>query len=128
MNSFYRILNNHFKDISAIGSPIVLMIILFIQLNESSTFLYSILGLFLIEIVCSLIKITYFKPRPQIIPFENILDKINSSSFPSIHSARITFAATIMLYNTDSLIKKLVFIFLILYVCYSRIYLKNISF
>ena len=46
-----------------------------------------------IEIVGALIKFFYAKERPEAMPRRNILERIDASSFPSIHAGRVCSVA-----------------------------------
>ena len=117
-----------FKEITFLGGILFylffsLVCLKFLGLN---LFLKLILSLILIYFLTFLIRIFYFKQRPRRIFYESFLEKINASSFPSVHAARITF---ISLFSIIIFQPNIYYIFLILFLwiltLYSRIYLKR---
>lgn len=70
--------------------------------------------------VAVLIRLVYFKERPKKRASNNLLRKIDASSFPSIHAARaFFFAVTITRNYQNPLLGSLLFIIAVL-IAYSR--------
>ncbi|MGV8163179.1 MAG: phosphatase PAP2 family protein [Candidatus Nanoarchaeia archaeon] len=114
-------------QITHLGSIVTYgVVIAFALLVEKySLFWELVVSLAIILIIGMSIKFLYFKDRPQKQKYSGKLEKMDASSFPSIHSARITALAIIL---SISFNKTFLTIFLILVafaVMYSRIYLKK---
>jgi membrane-associated phospholipid phosphatase len=70
------------------------------------------------------LRIFFFRERPEKREFKNILEKINASSFPSNHSARVVFLFLFFIGIFPELIFVLFFGIITLIVLFSRIALK----
>ena len=115
------------KDLSAYGGfPFYGLVILVFLLSGDTRFaLTLILSTVLITAIVSAMRLAYFKPRPGVPrkKYTAVYERIDNSSFPSIHAARsvmISFA----------LISKMpvfapVATLLILAVCLSRLHFKR---
>ncbi len=116
------------EEITFLGGVLfyILFSVLFLFQKEYDFFLTLIMGLIIIYLVSLIIRIFYFKPRPKKREYKNFIEKIDASSFPSIHAARATFIFLFLLMN---FLKSFYLIFLVLIltllVFYSRIYLKK---
>ena len=122
------------KDFSGLGgiSFYTFMIFLFYFLNRKDVSLQLIVLLIICSIIGYGIKLLYKKSRPLKKEVNNIkktladiLDNIDSSSFPSIHSLRITLISLVMINLFSNVITLLFFIFLTLSVGISRVILKK---
>ena len=101
------------RDITSFGSPVVLIIILFLFFGFTSNSLILLTGFIVVEIFCSLIKFFFYKDRPIKKDHQNILEKVDAGSFPSIHSARSSYIfTTIFFLSPYSFIKILAIIIL----------------
>jgi membrane-associated phospholipid phosphatase len=84
------------------------------------------IGLILILIITTLVRIIYFKDRPNKEEHHNWIERIDASSFPSMHTARIFFFGLVMSQFWDySLNLTILFLVVSLSVSYSRIFLKK---
>jgi len=123
-----HILESVFTDISALGSLIFhILLCLYINIFSLSTPLVSKLSMNLIftHIFSYIIRFFYFKERPNARHHSSFLERLDASSFPSIHVARfVGFSAIVSLTFYDSTLTLFLFILTIL-VAYSRIYLKE---
>ena len=88
---FNKTFQDNLRDFTSLGNPLILLIMAFFIIGNTITLIYLIIGLLFIEIFGSLIKIFYYKNRPSKESYKNILEKIDSGSFPSLHSARACF-------------------------------------
>ena len=87
-----------FRDVSALGSFLFLCVVaVFFLFLDYKISLKIVVGLFIVEFVGALIKIVFHKTRPNKAGFSNIFEKIDSGSFPSIHSARVMLLALVVL-------------------------------
>ena len=125
--AFETVKKEFLKDISSLGGlGFFLLTIIFTYLIGETIFTIKlILSLGIIFIVVYSIKIFYVKPRPEteIKKSFSFLEKLNKSSFPSLHTARISLLSTSVYSMNNNLIYFSVLILLI--VCYSRVYLKK---
>lgn len=116
-----------FKDITALGSfaffGIVLLLILTLQ--EISLFFKLLFGLVFTLAAVVLIRIFYFKNRPRKEEHNNFVEKIDASSFPSLHTARAFFLAPTFIYLLRNNYATALLIALALLVSYSRVHLKK---
>ena len=118
-------INQYVRDITSLGSlPFtILTIIIFLFIDYKSA-LIILIGLILIHIIGSFIKIIFYKKRPNKQTYSNILEKIDSGSFPSVHSARALLIALILYPFFSNLVLGII-IALVILVGYSRIHLKK---
>jgi len=122
------ILRKIFEEITMLGGILfyLLVIILFFLIKKQVIYLSLIFSLAIIYLTTLIIRLFYYKPRPKRIPYRNLLEKIDSSSFPSIHAARAT---TLFIIISLSFVLKIPIIILffitVLLVLYSRINLKK---
>jgi membrane-associated phospholipid phosphatase len=115
-----------FRDLTTFGGEIFYLLVLtmIFAIKEITLFWNLLLGnIFAIAIVV-LIRVFYFKPRPHTQTFSNLIEKIDASSFPSLHTARIWFVAFIFMKMWGFSVGTVVSILAIL-VTYSRVYLKK---
>jgi len=122
--TLHKQMNEFFRDITAIGgfAASLLLILLFIS---SPLLIPLIAGSILTAGIIILIRIFYFKNRPKKENYTNFIEKIDASSFPSLHTARIVFLA--MLFSTHFANQYLTILCTVTaaLVSYSRIYLKK---
>ena len=52
-------------------------------------------GLAIVEGTGSLVKLLFYTPRPDRQSYDNLIEKIDAGSFPSIHCARVTMLAVV---------------------------------
>ena len=72
-----------------------------------------------------LIRLFYFKDRPEPKRFSNIIEKIDASSFPSLHSLNATVFTVISIYFLHSIYAYILFAFYLPLILFSRYYLKK---
>lgn len=127
IHKYDRYLDLLFRDITALGSFVFhLFLLLFIVAFGKNDLLGQLLfSLFFTLIVTVVVRIFYFKDRPKKQEFENFLERLDASSFPSLHTAR-TVAMVLILLNYMQ--NNAVTIFLLCFsalVIYSRVYLQK---
>lgn len=119
-------LDNFFSFVTLFGSPIFYGLLIFVLLKIDIYFAIKIsLFLAFTEIICVFIKIVYRKERPILQARNNLYNKIDANSFPSVHSARIALLAVMFMLNYKNVLIALLGIVLMFFVGYSRIYLKR---
>ena len=95
-------------------------------LNHSFQASILLFGIFIIYFLTFVIRIFYFKSRPKKVKYSNFIEKIDASSFPSVHAARTTFILLLLLvYFVRSFFLAGGLIFVAFLACYSRIYLMK---
>ena len=112
------------RDFTAFGNPLILFILSTLVLGLDKNLIYILIGLIFIELVSRGIRIFYYKDRPRKETHNNFLEKLDASSFPSIHSARSSFIF-LVLYSLTNHPANLLFILLFLIVGFTRIMLKK---
>ncbi|HLC60159.1 MAG TPA: phosphatase PAP2 family protein [Candidatus Nanoarchaeia archaeon] len=115
------------RDISALGSLIfyIFLMILFFALNNYSSLAKLFIGIILMYFVTVIIRLVYFKNRPDKFAYNNIIEKIDAASFPSLHAARTGFLTVFFVYYFNNMIISVILAVLALGVLYSRVYLRK---
>jgi membrane-associated phospholipid phosphatase len=117
-----------FRDITTFGGEIfyLLILVLTLALQKYSLFILLLWGNLIAIVVVIFTRTVYFKPRPNKQTYKNWLEKMDASSFPSLHAARIWFLALLFSwYFKYNIAPVTVLILLAIITSYSRIYLKK---
>lgn len=115
--------NSVIRDITTFGGlPFYATIVLFLLLlgNMQQLVLELVIGILIIMTIAILIRSFYYKPRPKELPHKTYFEKLEASSFPSIHAARAWFLAFVF---ANFFQNKLIWSLLIISafsICYSR--------
>ncbi len=119
--------NYHFRDITSLGSfSITSLILLLVLILREYTLFYKLLfGLIFTLGSVVAIRTFYFKNRPRKENYTNFIGKLEASSFPSLHTARIVFLALILSFHLNQIYTTIFFIFVALITMYSRVHLKK---
>jgi len=117
-----------FEEITFFGGiAFYLFVIILLLISQKYIFaLRLFLGLMIIYLITFVIRLFYFKDRPKKMEYTSLLEKIDASSFPSIHAARITYLFLFILFSSSFFLNPIVNILMgvvSLLVVYSRIYL-----
>ncbi len=112
------------RDITSIGGFMFYLSLLLVYAH-SILFLPLLFGLIFTASIVVLIRIFYFKDRPKKEAHHNLIERIDASSFPSLHTARIVFLAALFSAHYESSYLTGVFIISAIAVSYSRIYLQK---
>ncbi|MGV8150727.1 MAG: phosphatase PAP2 family protein [Candidatus Woesearchaeota archaeon] len=126
MKDLKHLMDIGFQQLTELGGAVITGIIaVTILFFDVSLAIRIILGIIGVMIISYLIKILFFKQRPKKQSTDTFIKRIDASSFPSVHSARITtFVFWIILYFGNIYLS--VFAALIgISVAYSRVYLKK---
>jgi undecaprenyl-diphosphatase len=125
-SNFRSILDIFFKQLTELGSlTIITSIIIFTFFFDNTLALKLLIGIASVTIISFIIKAIFFRARPKKQLFNNIVEKLDASSFPSIHSARITILAFWLTMYSHELLLKIFLVAIGTLVAYSRIYLKK---
>ncbi|MBU0456919.1 MAG: phosphatase PAP2 family protein [Nanoarchaeota archaeon] len=119
--------NGFIENISALGAlPFFLMTIsILFLLNQTKFATQLLVGIIIGHIVTYLIRLMYHKERPQPQKYNSLVERIDASSFPSLHSVRAMTFSMICAINTGYLVSYLIFGTYLLSILYSRYYLKK---
>ncbi len=116
-----------FGEVTAFGGiffhGIVLLLTLTLGLFE--LFVLLLFGFILSALITILVRTFYFKERPNKVEYSNYIEKIDSSSFPSLHTGRICYMALVVSYFFQNIYLTTLMIFLAIVTAYSRVFLKR---
>lgn len=115
------------KDLSAYGGfPFYgLAIIVFLYLGDLP-FAYSlVVSLLAVTAAVAAVRLAYFKPRPgqKKRKYETLYERLDNSSFPSIHAARTATLSLALFSKAPAMLPLLVL--LVLVVCLSRLHFRR---
>ena len=120
-----NIIREFFENITALGSLVFMGVMgLFFLLTDFPVFLKLLMGIGCSTLIIILIRSFYFKRRPveKVTPYK-YLDRINKSSFPSMHASNVTiFSITMGVFLGQSLLW--FFLPFAALIIFSRLYLK----
>ena len=121
------IFNIIWKDLTIFGSLVfyLFLIGLFFGLKEYKFAIKLVLGLFFSYIITIFIRSIYYKQRPDKQKYNNFLEKIDSSSFPSMHTMRISIVFFLSWFEMTNLVLSGLFFILLIIVAISRFILKR---
>ena len=116
-----------FRDLTALGGLTLYVVILALTLvfHYYTVLVQLGLGLLMMIVVTMLIRVFYFKNRPRKQDYRNILERLDASSFPSLHTARVVFLAFMAYSVFHNQYVTMVAVLLAALVSYSRIYLQK---
>lgn len=117
-----------FEEITFFGSiSLYLFLIIFLYiLGKPDYSIKIILALLIIYSLTFIIRLFYFKARPEKVKYSSFIEKIDASSFPSVHAARITVLALLLFfYSTINYYLIALTILVWFLTIYSRFYLKK---
>lgn len=125
LKKFY--MNSLMQDLTAFGTiyHFVILIAILISFDQQQLAYKLVTGQIIMYLFAVPLKLFLFKNRPKKIMHKNIIEKIEASSFPSVHTLRIFFVSTVLINFFNNAILTIILSFLSLAVAYSRIYLKR---
>ena len=125
-NNLKDLVNTFFKQITELGSlTITAVIIIIIYFLDKGLSIRLFLGILSVTIIAIIIKSLFFYDRPNKQKIRTLIDRIDASSFPSVHSARITVMIYLMISYFSNIILQIFLVIIGVLVIYSRIYLKK---
>jgi len=125
-NNFRDLVDTFFKQITELGSlAITVVIIILTYFFDKRLSLRLFLGIASVTIISIIVKSLFFHNRPKKQKIKTLIDRIDASSFPSVHSARITIMIYLMIRYFSNIILQIFLMLIGLLVIYSRIYLKK---
>ncbi|MBI2655098.1 phosphatase PAP2 family protein [Candidatus Woesearchaeota archaeon] len=119
--------NDFFRDMTSFGSLwfYAIFMVFFLILGDYSSFKVLLSGFILMYFAVIIIRSIYFKNRPIKYNYNNYIEKLDASSFPSLHASRTAFLAGFFIEYFSNLLASAFLAALALIVVYSRIYLNR---
>lgn len=116
-----------FRDFTALGSLWFYFIAMSIFLINGHYGMLARLsfGLIFIYIIIAAIRAVYFKERPKRYSYNSFIEKLDASSFPSLHSARAAFLSMALMKFFGNIAFSIFLAVLLAILAYSRIHLKK---
>jgi len=113
--------------ITALGTAFfyTILVLFLLAIKEYKLAEHLLVGIILCYIFVAVLRLFYFKERPEKEDYFNLFTRINASSFPSLHAMSSMYTAVVL---ADAIKKPAASIFLVLValaIAYSRIYLKK---
>lgn len=115
------------ENISKLGSNEISLIVLatiFILIGIKEGITITI-GFFILTLVAIIIRLCFFKNRPNSKKFNNMIEKVKASSTPSMHSARISYFGFFVSNVFGNLMFSILIGVVIFLVAFSRYYEKK---
>jgi len=124
--NFKSIIDTAFKQLTEIGSLTIIAVIIVFTYFYDKTLAYNIfIGVAAVTLISLIIKAVSYKSRPNKQKYHTLIERIDASSFPSVHSARISILAFWLVLYSNILLLKIFIILIAVLIAYSRIYLKK---
>lgn len=122
-----ELLFNCWKHVTHFGGVFVYMFLvaLFYVLNFQELSKQLFIALIVAYVVTVVIRLFYFKHRPKRQRYKNILERIDASSFPSMHSMRAGIYLVLIPHHLNSLLSLYLFSALAIGICISRFIIKK---
>ena len=117
-----------FRDLSLLGGIVFYAIfsLFFLSLQEINFFWILCLNFIISTILLGTIRFFYHKERPIKEKYSTVIEKINASSFPSMHAWRVGMLfMSFLLYYPNLIVTSIFFFIVSVFVCISRVYLKR---
>ena len=127
MRTFKKYLREGLIAVTALGTAFfyALLVLFLISIKEYRLAKHIFIGIIACYAFVAVLRIFYFKERPEKEDYFNLFTRINASSFPSLHTMSSMFIAIVL---ANAIRKPTASIFLValsLLIGYSRIYLKK---
>jgi len=123
-----KLIDRWIRDITSIvGFPIIVLISIGLLVWGKIEIMWEfIFALIVSELIIYIIRYFYFRPRPigKRDGFTSLFERLDESSFPSVHAARASVMA-VTLSQSLSLTAKIILWVVATTICASRIYLKR---
>jgi undecaprenyl-diphosphatase len=125
----YSLPKELWRDVTSLGSaPAWLLFCLLAILHSEKLFIKLVVAGALCLLLTALIRALYFRKRPKTRPQHGFFSRLDASSFPSLHTARILALAIVVLDALFSLPVLILSLAVVLLVAYSRILLSHHDF
>lgn len=119
--------NNFWKRIAVYGRDefYLFITLLFICFGYYQLGIKLILGLIISYLVVSILRLLFFRERPNKKMYDNIFEKIDASSFPSKHVVRVSILFMLIVLNFQNYLLSVLFFIVMFFVSISRLVLKR---
>lgn len=116
-----------FGEVTAFGGFFFYGLVLLFTLSLSlfNLFVLLLFGFVVSALITILVRTFYFKERPNKVEYSNYIEKIDSSSFPSLHTGRVFYMALVVSYFFQNVYLTALMMFLAIITAYSRVFLKR---
>lgn len=132
MGKIKKILENKFiqmifRDFTTFGGIVFFAFVIAIAFlsREYNLFFKLLFGFVFTAVITVVIRLVYFKNRPAKQEYSNIIEKIDASSFPSLHTARVVFISLTFVNVVNNKFLGAFLLLMAAIVAYSRVYLKK---
>lgn len=122
-----KFVNEFFRDVTSLGSiyfSLALVGVAFF-LKQYQLSLKLLAGIIITLTVTSAIKYFFFKDRPKKESHHNLFERIDASTFPSLHAARAFFLAFLFSSFFNNAFISATLLLTAILIAYSRIYLQK---
>ena len=115
------------KDFTSFGGLVLYAIfgLVFYFAGYKEMVLRMFIGLMLMYLFISPLRLIFFTKRPVPEKHANLLEKIDAGSFPSMHATRTTFLAMQLSIFFKDVYLTVLFFLIVTITCYSRIHLRR---
>ena len=115
------------RDVTSLASLSVffLLLLLLLSLQQFSLFFQLFFGLIFTYAIVIIIRTLYYRDRPNKQEYKNWVERMDASSFPSLHTARAFFLALMLSHFFNQKYATIFFIFLACLISGTRIYMKK---
>lgn len=122
-----KIVNIIFNDLTIFGSVVFqgFLFALFFVLGEFFLALQLFISIIVVYLVALSIRYFYHKDRPNKESYKTLLEKLDASSFPSMHSMRAAILLIIIPYYYQSILVFILFAVLAIIIWFSRYIIKK---
>ena len=116
-----------FRDITSLGSfsLFVFLLLIVLAFQEIALFYKLLFGLVFTLLVIIIIRSFNFRNRPRKEKYSNFAERINASSFPSLHAARVVFITLAFISFSNQIYATILLAIAAIVIMYSRFYLKK---
>ncbi len=123
MSMFHELMQD-VRGLSGLPLVLVLVIVAFFvgEIVLSAQLFFTLVVSYALTI---LIRLVYFKHRPEKRKFTNVVGKVDASSFPSLHAMRASILATLFSLFFNNIFLSIMFFFLAVCVGYARVVQKR---
>ncbi len=127
MLTIKKYIKEAFTAITALGSAYFygILAIFLLLLGKNKTAFHLVIGLIICYSFVLILRIFYFKERPNKEEHFNFFTRINASSFPSLHSLSSAYTATVLSNSFNNAKLTVFFYAIVLSISFSRVYLKK---
>jgi len=126
-NFLKKIIDDSWRDVSFFGGLFfyVFLSAFVLALGQKLLFLQLIISFAITYALTLAIRFFYYKERPNKEKYTNFIERLESSSFPSLHSMRVSAMFIILHFYLNNYLFSLLFFGIAIAVFASRYYLKK---